>query len=130
MSRSDRSLSSRQVKALGALLEGRTVEEAGCLAGVSKRQVYRYLRDKNFTSQLQQEQDALISAVGAKLVSLGQKALICLEAVMEHPGMGAANVKRLAAVSVLDLLLKYRSQVELEARVSILEEEVNKRKVR
>lgn len=127
MSRSGRSLNTHQVRALAALLEGQPVHLAAQLAGVSSRQVYRYLRDDRFTGRLNEEQDALVLAVGVKLLSLAEKALAALEEVMDFPERRGANVKRLAGVSVLDLLLKYRDQVSLEARVSALEDIVGEK---
>jgi hypothetical protein len=122
MSHSERSLSTHQSKALTGLLEGLTVTEAALLAGVSRRQLYRWLQAEHFKSALAREEALVLQAVRLKLGSLAERACEVLEDVMDHPGVPGQNFARLAAVSVLDQLVKVREVSTLEDRMSAIEE--------
>lgn len=127
MSHSERSLSGKQSKALTGLLEGLNITEAALLAGVSRRQLYRWLQAPGFKSHLVEEEALVLQAVRLKLGSLAERACEVLEDVMNKPGAPGANFARLAAVSVIDQLVKVREVSVLEDRVAQLEEEARGR---
>ena len=124
MSHSERRLSARQHQALVSLVAGGNVESAARDAGVSARQVWRWLRDDHFKAALQTEEGYLMQSLRLRLSALIDQALDALEDVIEHPDQRGANVKRLAAVSCIELLLKVRDVTSLEDRLSALEQVV------
>lgn len=116
-------LSSKQHVVIQALLEGLSVPEAAAVADVSPRQVYRWLSDSpGFSERLADEQEQALYRAGVRLAGLIDAALSALADVLDRPEVRGANIKRLAAVSVIELLLKWREQTELAARLAALEE--------
>lgn len=130
MSHSERRLSPRQTQALMSLVAGDSVAGAARDAGVSSRQVWRWLRDEHFKSALQTEEGYLMQSLRLRLSALIDKAMDALEDVIDHPDQRGANVKRLSAVSCIELLLKVREAGVLEDRVSALEDAIKARGVR
>lgn len=123
MSHSERKLPPRQLQALASLVAGDSVESAARAGGVSARQVWRWLRDDRFKSTLKDEEAYLMQSLRLRLSALIDQAIDTLEESMLHPDQRGQNVARLAAVSVLELVLKIKD-AELESRVSALEEVV------
>lgn len=114
----------RQARALEALLNSSTVREASRQAEVSERQVYRWLAESEFTAKLKAGERERISGALRHLSSLSGEAVEALASVMREPEQYAANIKRLASVSVLELMLKAREQTEVLERIEALEEAV------
>jgi len=106
------------------LLSGSTIEQAARQSGVSDRQVHRWLKEGAFQNALRSQERQVIDACSWRLVSMTKKALDALEDVLREPSSRGANVKRLAAVSVLELTLKWRELVDFEERLSRLERQV------
>lgn len=106
---------------------GGTVEQAAAKARVSKRTVYRRLRDPDFAER--------IAAVRAETVerAAGMLTAASLESVktlLELMGPTHADQVRLgAARSVLDYAMTLRESAELTKRVAELEAQVPKLKV-
>jgi hypothetical protein len=115
-------LSGKQYVVIQALLEGLSVPEAAAVADVSTRQVYRWLSDSpGFSERLADEQEQALYRAGVRLAGLIDAALSALADVLASPEARGANVKRLAAVSVIELLLRWRDAQEFEERLSALE---------
>lgn len=112
-----------QVKVLDALLSGASVQDAAQLASVSRRQVYRYLRQPGFVAQLRQAQGEHLNALGVRLGVLGQDALSVLCGVMNDAEQNA-GVRRLAARDVLDFTLRFYELASYEARLAVVEEKL------
>lgn len=114
----------RQTKAVAALLTGATIEDAALTAGVSKRSLYTWLKDTEFSEALKKAEASALDEVGRRLVGLANTAIDTLSNVMKEPHIPGQNVKRLAARDILDLCLKWVEIREFEQRISILEEKV------
>ena len=113
-------------KALEALLRASTLREAAELSGVSLRTIHRLLNDVSFSEQLKAAQRERLSCITRSLESLASEALEALASVLREPDKAGANTKRLAAVSVIDLMLKVGAHYEIEERLSALEQAIKK----
>lgn len=117
-------LSRKQSAALMSLVAGESVAIAAQGAGVSARQVFRWLQTDYFKAALRAEEASILQTLRLRLSALTDKAIDTLEDCMDHPGERGQNVARLAALSVLEMLLKVREAGILEERLDALESEV------
>lgn len=124
MSGSEGKFTTRKGRALQALIQGKTVEVASQESGVSERTVYRWLQSPDFKAELKRLELQVVESVGRRLVSMSNQALDSLVDVMDCPQARGQNIRRLAAVSVLELLLKWRDKVDWESRLQAVEERV------
>ena len=108
-----------------ALASGTTVREAAKLAGVTERTVYRRREDAEFRSRVQEARKVMfeqaLGAVASAGVSAAQKLNALLNANSENVQLGAAR-------SVLELGSRLRENIELEERLSRLEQVLEKEK--
>ncbi len=108
-----------------ALASGTPVKEAAQTAGVGERTVYRRLKDADFRSRVQEARKAMfeqaLGAVASAGVSAAQKLNALLNANSENVQLGAAR-------SVLELGSRLRENIELEERLSALEQLLEKGK--
>ena len=74
--------------------------------------------------ELRRQEKQVVEGVSWRLISRARLALDALRDCVEHPEGRGQNVKRLAAVSILELVLKWREQVDFEERLSRLERQV------
>lgn len=109
----------RQKRAVEALLTTPSLTEAASVAGVSRKTLYKWLRQPAFQQTLQQAEADALAALQRRLVRLGATAGDVLEAAM---GPEEEMRHRLRAAGlVLDNLLRLRELVELAERVEALE---------
>lgn len=118
-------ISGKQVLAIQELLTGKTIPETSAACGVSVRQVYRWLESADFANKLIDEQDVVIQRAGVRLAGMVDQALTALADVLDNPDLRGANVKRLAARDVLEMLLKWREQIDFAARLDALEDRID-----
>jgi hypothetical protein len=109
---------------LSLLLDGATITQAAEQIGVSERTIYRWLEDETFRCELALAEKQALDAVGVRLVGLASAALDALILVLDEPEVRGANVRRLAARDLLDLVLKWHELRTLEQRLTALEKEV------
>lgn len=115
---------SRKARVLSFLLSGETVSSTASLAQVGERTIYRWLAEPEFRGELRSRQAEIIERVELALVSLAEQAVRALREVLAEPGEYGHNVKRLAAVNVLELVLHYRETLSFEHRLNALENAV------
>jgi len=122
---------SKQVQAIKALLETPTIEEAAASIGVNPRTVYRWLNDQAFKTALSAAERDALNLAGRGLLRLAGDAVQALGELLANPDQDGATNRRLAAVAVLDQLVKLREIRTVEQRLADLEAAVygdNKRK--
>ena len=123
-------LTAKQTRALNALISGETIQNAAQLAGVTERQVYRWLAG-DIGAQLRVAQTRALDDVTRRLVNLCCKAIDTLDIVMDGPERNASaaryNVRRLAARDVLELCHRFVELRDFDARLAALESKVNER---
>jgi hypothetical protein len=115
-------LTSRQRKALAALLSETTVTAAAAKAGLNPRTLYRYLQQEAFQRAFTQVQTDAMDRAAARLVGGASDALVVLHHVMVNPDPAQS---RMAADAWLRHTLKLYEIQQLDKRLTELEREVN-----
>jgi hypothetical protein len=118
-----RKLSPRKNLVLNHLLSGFTVVQASKETGVSERTVRRWVTEPVFKAELDRRQSEIVQACSLRLVSLTNQALDTLESVLNDVKASAGN-RRLSAVAILEMVLKWRDTVDFEERITRLEKAV------
>jgi AcrR family transcriptional regulator len=124
MTQEVRVLTTKQRRVIKALLSEPSIRRAAKAANVSERQIYRYLSDDFFKSELRRRQDEVITAATAALAGLSGRAIETLQSILDDPEAGASVKARVA----LGWLKEKREAVELDdlaARVSLLEQKLD-----
>lgn len=104
---------------VAALAAGETIEAAAAKAHISEATVYRRLRDDGFRRQVDDARADLVTNAAAQLAATATKAVQTLAALLD----GQSGAIRLgAAKAVIELGVRLRESVELEQRVTELEQ--------
>lgn len=118
-------ITTRQRRAIAALLSTQTVERAAEQAKVGPRTLYRWMaEDAPFRAALTVAEGDAIGAATRRLVALQDGAVTTIAMVMADRTIAPATRLR-AATAVLDYLLKLRELVDFETRLSALEAAAN-----
>lgn len=112
--------STKRARALELLLSGESVPDAARRACCSERQIYRWLKEPEFTEPLRE----MDRATGLRLAALESQALDCLVDVMSKPEQAGASIKRLAAKDILDIRLKWMVS-DIEERILEVERRID-----
>src|SRR5262245_9832386 len=114
-------LTDRQLRAISALLEEPTIFLAAGRAGVGKATLFRWLNDPAFSEAYRAARGRLLEDVLTSLQSASIDAVIVLREIMTDKDINAfARVS--AARGVLELSLKAREIIEVDARLRALED--------
>ena len=113
------SSSGKQERAILAVLESRSIEEACRKTGISKTLYYRWLRDDpGFADALRNRRDA----AGAEALERLQRGLsIAVDVLVDLLASENEWVRRIAANDVISRFLKAKELGELEERLGRLE---------
>jgi phage terminase small subunit len=118
----ENSLTAKQARAIVALLTARTVSDAAIEAGVSARQLGRWLGDETFRAELQRAQDEAIGAAVRRFSGGLAGVQNTLQDVMNDKDT-PAGVKVRAALGWADAGRAWLETLTLAERVTKLEEE-------
>jgi hypothetical protein len=113
-------LSSRQRKAVEALLSTGEPTAAAREAGIARDTLYRWLKEPAFLQAVRDAEAAALDELSRLLVRLGRTAAATLAKAMSDPAVPWATRVRAADAS-LGRLLQLRELATLEARVTELE---------
>jgi transposase-like protein len=113
-------LTSKQRKAVAALLATGEVAAAAKETGVSRETLHRWLRQPGFVQAVRGAEAQAIDDLSRLLVRLSRTAAATLAKAMNDPAVPAATRVR-AADAVLGRLLQLRELATLETRVVELE---------
>ena len=116
-------LSTKQVKAISALLTCNGITEAAAAAEVDPRTITRWLKQDNFRQALTAAESDLIDAATRRLLRLQDAALKVVEGYLADDSQAPEGVRLRAATSALDNLLKLRSLRDTERRLAALEQQ-------
>jgi flagellar motility protein MotE (MotC chaperone) len=116
-------ITTRQRRAIAALLSTRNVGEAAAAAHVGDRTLYRWLAETGFKAALVQAEGDAIDQATRRLIGLQDAAIDTLTGVLEDQ-KATAGVRLRAAQNVLDYLLKLRDLRNVEERLAALERSV------
>lgn len=115
-------ISTKQKKAIAALMVKRDMQSAAKAAGVTDRQLRRWMGDPGFRCELQSASTQATETATRRLATLTAEAIDTLEWAMkkatEHDH---ARVR--AALGVLSAFMKLK-EFELENRVAIIEQQL------
>ena len=115
-----RDLAPKKAQAIAALLSAPSVDKAAEVAGVSKRTLWRWLREDAFKAELIRAEGEAIADATRRLVGLQGAALAVVEETLADRFQPSA-VRLQAAKLVFDVLMKLRSLNALEERLARLE---------
>ena len=119
----DDTLPPKQRKAIAAILAQPTIEKAAAAAGISERQLYRWLESPAFKAELKAAEDDLITAAGNRLTAGLNMALDALAELVT--GAESEAVKRAAAAEWINQAFKIQELRTLTERIDVLERMVN-----
>ena len=118
-------LTSKQLRAIAALLTTNTREEAAAAAGVSPATLYRWLKEPAFREEYRAERSRAVGQVMGELLARASSAISVLGDGLEDDDVGA---RLRAARATLDYVFKgveierrLQEQEELEARLDSIE---------
>jgi transposase-like protein len=117
------SLTSRQRKAVDALLGTGEVKAAAAEVGISRETLHRWLKQPAFSQAVKEAEAKAIDDLSRMLVRLGRTATATLAKAMTDASTPMSTRVRAADVS-LSRLLQLRELATLEARVTELERSV------
>lgn len=123
-------LSGREARFIGALLDGSSVPGAAEVAGVSERTGWRYLERVDVRGELARRQAAALAEASARLSVVMAEAVEVLREVMCDAEVAAArgsSVRVSAARAALDSGLRLGELVSLADRVAVLEVRADER---
>ena len=119
-------VTSRQRRALDALLVGATLDAAAASARVSSRTLRRWRAESPFATLLRDAQDEAFEFARSGVRAATLDAVEALrEVVRDHAGAASARVS--AAKCILEVALRSRESDELVARVDAMEQFVRDR---
>lgn len=120
MAQNEGVLSSKQKRAILALLATNTVIAAAKMAGIGLSTLEHWLSDPTFRAYLAGAEVDMIDAATRKLLQLQDSAIDTVTAIMQD-GEANAFVRLRAAQIVIDSLLRLRELRNLEQRIVALE---------
>lgn len=117
-----KTITTRQRRAIVALLTEKDAKKAAEIAGVGYRSLCRWLEDGQFQRELKSAEGAIIAEAVRWLIN----DMAVNHATMREirDGRAAPNIKLRAAIALDQALLKWRESLDIEQRLSELEKAV------
>lgn len=122
----DKVLSTKQIKAIAALLSERTARDAARKTGVSEKTLYVWMGDPVFRAALKTAESDLLDTVTRRLTSGQALALDTLEKLIQSARH--ESTKLTAALSWLNMFIKYRDMKDIDERLTALEAAIHDKK--
>jgi hypothetical protein len=122
MSNND-SLSSKQRRAIRALISKSTIKLAAQDCGTSEPTIYRWLNEADFRSALTAAESAAIDNASRRLVTLTDSAINVVTVLMADPAVHPA-IRLRAAIAVIENMLRLRELRTIEERLAALEAKI------
>lgn len=114
-------LSSRQQRAIAALLTTKSMSEAASSAGVGERTLYRWLaEDEAFRAGLARAESELLDTATRRLLALQGQAIETLEHLLSSAE--SESVRLRAAQVAIETSLKLRELRDIDQRLTALEQ--------
>ena len=120
-------LTAAQMRAISYILECNTIEEAAKKSRVSRGTLYNWLKQECFKSRLEEERKAFFEEALNLLKASTKKAA---ETLIQLLDSNDRTTKRLAAIALINFGIKAAEIIELEERVTVLEELFKREKYR
>jgi len=116
-------LSSKQRKAIAALLSSRTIEDAAKAIAITSRTIYRWMESNEFRNALLEAEGLAVDVATRRLIGGNDVALDTLADLMVKAE--SESVRRQAASDWLTHLIKMRELRNIEKRLTALEAAFN-----
>jgi hypothetical protein len=113
------SITTKQQKAIAALLSERTLGEAAKRAGIGERTLYTWLGEPNFKAALRSAEREILDEVTRRLSAGQSLALDTLQKLVTSARHESTKLR--ASVAWLELSLKFRDINDIEDRLTALE---------
>ncbi len=121
----ENTLSAKQDKALAGLISQPTIADAAESAGVSKRSILRWLKDSpEFNEAYRMARNAIVKMAISRTQTAMAGAVDALTEIMGDSD-APASARVSAARAILDSGLRGMEAEDLEARITVLEKELN-----
>ena len=124
MSETGVKITRNQKKAIAALLEYKTIEEAAEVCGLNPRTLFRWLENADFRLALSQAEGAALDRLARRLLVMSEQALSAIQDILDDPDKPGNTNKRLAAALILNQTMKLRELRSIENRLLELERAV------
>ncbi len=115
-----RSLTSKQERAISALLAHSTVESAASAGGVSERSIYRWLRDEQFRAAFDEARRQALQDALRRLQAVAGEAVDALREIIEDKDVRPAERVSAARVA-LDFAMRGSELLDVQERLAALE---------
>lgn len=119
---SDNGITTKQQKAIAALLSERTLGAAAKRAGIGERTLYNWLAEPSFRTALRSAESAMLETVTRRLSAGQSLALDALETLITKAKH--ESTRRQAAVDWLNLSLKFIDTLDIDERLTALEAKI------
>jgi len=116
-------VTSKQRRAIEALVTTGQVTDAADAAQVARRTVYRWLRQDAFRAALDEAEAEAVAELSRALLALGRDAVDTIGETMRDPEV-SPTVRVRAADIVFGRMVRLRELTELENRVQALEDKI------
>lgn len=121
MADNQKSLTTRQRKAIPVILASRTITEGVKKAGVKRETFYQWIRDPEFKAEFTRQRQEIIDFAMHELKASASEAVTVLRGLLSAESEG---VRLRAALGMLDQIGKFIELEALECRIEALEKEV------
>lgn len=118
-------LGRKQEQVIAALLRSPTIAGAAEQAGISEATLFRWLQRPDFEAAYRRARQAAVDQAIAQLQQATGQAVATLQEV-QADAEAPASSRVTAAKTVLEMAFKLRESEELEARLSALEEQLQR----
>jgi hypothetical protein len=116
---SENSITTKQHKAIAALLSERTIGAAARKAGIAERTLYTWMNEPAFRAALRDVEKSIIDDVTRRLSAGQELALDALEKLIQSARHESTKLR--ASVAWLELSLKYKDMYDIDERLRALE---------
>lgn len=123
---SEKGITTKQQKAVMALLSERTSGAAAKRAGIAQRTLYNWLADPAFRGALRSAEADMLATVTRRLSSGQSLALETLETLMTKAKH--ESTRHAAAVSWLNMFMRYHEARDIDERLTALEAAIHDKK--
>lgn len=123
---SENSITTKQQKAITALLTERTTTAAAKKAGIAERTLYTWLNEPDFRAALRSAEKDILDGVTRRLSAGQTLALDTLEKLVKSARHESTKLR--ASVAWLEMSLKFRDMQDIEERLTALEAAINANK--
>ena len=116
----NKNLTTKQHKAISALVSGATRQEAAAAAGVNEGTIYKWQRLDAFQAELRKAENLAITTAQGQLIARIEENLEILDAIKTNSD--ATDNARIRAIQLeLDTMVQWRNLAILEERIEAIE---------